>query len=80
MKRAMISGFRGLSTGNLPEDCLLAAVRGPKDPAVIGVLGTVFVFNSSCYMVESYIICLLISDSVCSEPKAAPFITFSFLG
>jgi len=39
MKRAMISGLRGLSTGNSPEDCLLAAVRGPKDRAVIGVFG-----------------------------------------
>ncbi len=47
MSRAMISGLRGLSTGNSPEDCLLAAVREPKDRAVIGVLGTVFVFNGS---------------------------------
>jgi hypothetical protein len=67
----MISGLRGLSTGNSPENCLLAAVRVPKDRAVIGVLGTVFVFNGSCYLVESYVNCLLVSKAVCSQPKAA---------
>jgi hypothetical protein len=50
----MISGLRGLNTGKSSEDCLLAAVKGPKDRAVIGVLGTVFVFNGSCYLVASY--------------------------
>jgi hypothetical protein len=33
-----LRGLRGLSTGNSPENCLLAAVRGPEDRAVIGVL------------------------------------------
>ena len=67
----MISGLRGLNTGKSPEDCLLAAVRGPKDRAVIGVLSIVFVLNGLCYLVEFRIIFLLVSNVVCSQPKTA---------